>query len=91
MLLRHNTDIKQIYRYYAAYACPGTEAFVMSLGQFWQFVRDTRLISPHLPLAQIDRIMCASVKAADVAPPDAPALVTELPPPIELQAVPLTA
>ncbi|KAL1503308.1 hypothetical protein AB1Y20_011360 [Prymnesium parvum] len=69
-LTRHNTELKQIYRYYAAYNCPGTEAFVLSLGQFWQFLRDTRLLSPSLPLAQIDRIVFSivSMPVADDAP-----------------------
>lgn len=52
MLTRHNTELKQIYRYYAAYHCPGTEAFVLSLEQFWQFLRDTRITSTSLSLAQ---------------------------------------
>ena len=39
------------------YDCPGEEAFVMTLGQFWAFVRDVDLASPRHPLADLDRLL----------------------------------
>ena len=38
-LIRHNTEIKQVYRYYAALGCKAEDAFEMSLWQFWRFAK----------------------------------------------------
>ena len=57
LLLRHNTELKQIYRFYAAYQVAASEAFVMSLQQFWAFARDTQLATPATPLATLDRVL----------------------------------
>ena len=32
LLTRHNTQLKQLYRFYAAYKCPAQDAFVMTKG-----------------------------------------------------------
>ena len=52
LLTRHNTELKQIYRFYASHQCESQEAFVMSLAQFRQFAIDTQLVSSTLSLAQ---------------------------------------
>ena len=33
VLIRHNTDLKQVYRYYSALRCEAENAFELSLGQ----------------------------------------------------------
>lgn len=83
MLTRHNTELKQIYRFYAAHRCPGHEAFVMTLSQFWQFVRDTRLATPRMPLAEIDRL----VMRGSAALKDWPYVPRPLPSVVAVQAV----
>ena len=81
LLLRHNTELKQIYRFYAAHRCAATEAFVMTLSQFWQFARDTGLCTTASPLANLNRVLLYGAKAGTQA---APQLGIELP---ELQAI----
>lgn len=57
VLVRHNTDIKQVYRYYAALGVDAADAFVLDLAQFRAFAVDTRLASRDTPLATLDDLV----------------------------------
>ena len=70
LLVRYNAELKQIYRSYACQGSDPSDAFVMTLAQFRAFASDTRLISPTLPAAQIDRLVAsASPGTAKATPP----------------------
>ena len=57
LLTRHNTEVKQIYRYYAALGVPSSEAFVLSLSQFWRFAHHCGLATAAMPIAALDRLV----------------------------------
>ena len=63
ILVRFNTDLKQVYRYYAAHGCAAEDAFALSLEQFRTFVVDAGLASATMPLATLGTLAmraCAS-------------------------------
>jgi hypothetical protein len=73
VLIRYNTDLKQVYRYYAALQCAAEDAFEMSLEQFWSFCIDAQLVSPSMPLAALDRLV---MKGPQPALPSKPSPLT---------------
>lgn len=58
ILLRHNSDMKKWYKYYAkkVEAEKTEESFALTLRQIWRFFRDTKLVSCNSTLAAINRI-----------------------------------
>ena len=61
VLVRHNTDLKQVYRYYAALGCPAEDAFVLTLAQLRTLAVDANLASRELPLATLDQLVMRSI------------------------------
>ena len=69
LLVRYNPELKQIYRSYACQGPDPSDAFVMTLAQFRAFASDTRLMSPTLPTAQIDRLVASTSPGTAEATP----------------------
>jgi hypothetical protein len=73
VFVRHNTDIKQVYRYYAALGCDSADAFVLNLSQFRTFAVDTGIASAELPMAALeDLIMRPAVDPSPTQEPPPP-------------------
>ena len=69
ILVRHNTDIKQVYRFYSALGCEAEDAFNLSLVQFRTFAVDAGLVSRALSIATLDDlVMRASTSQPSVRP-----------------------
>ena len=64
ILLRHNSELKQWYKYYSrkVETHKTEESFAMTLRQVWRFLRDTRIIGPNSTIAQFNRIYNQGVK-----------------------------
>ena len=60
ILIRHNTDIKQVYRFYSALGSVAEDAFNLSLANFRTFAIDAKLVSRSLPVAAIDDLVMRS-------------------------------
>ena len=58
VLLRWNSDLKQIYQFYSVVGTSHVDTmFTMSTKQFWRFIKDCRLADSVLTVAAMDRIV----------------------------------
>ena len=60
VLIRHNTALKQMYRFYAALGTTKEDAFDLTLSQFRTFAIDASLISRDLTFASLDEVVMRS-------------------------------
>ena len=67
VLTRHNTDIKQAYRFYSSMGCIAEDSFDLTLAQFRVFVSDARLISRAMPIATLDQLAMRSASSQPIA------------------------
>ena len=69
ILVRHNTDIKQVYRFYSSLGRVAEDAFNLTLSQFRTFAIDAQLVSTGLPISSIDDLVMRSSASQPAARP----------------------
>ena len=64
ILLKHNSDLKSWYNMYSSQVevKEKEEGFNMTARQFWRFLRDTRVISYKVPIANVNRLFLQGSK-----------------------------
>ena len=67
ILVRHNTDVKQVYRFYSALGRVAEDAFDMTLAQMRTFAIDAGLVSPTLPTSMLDQLVMRSSSSQPTA------------------------
>lgn len=60
VLIRHNTDIKQAYRFYSSLGRVAEDAFDLTLAQFRTFAVDAQLVCRTLPVVDLDHLVMRS-------------------------------
>ena len=63
LLLRYNSGLKQLYRFYTGKQLTNSEeSFSLTMKMFWKMLRDAKVLSPKVTIASFDRLFVQGAK-----------------------------
>ncbi|XP_037547562.1 radial spoke head 10 homolog B [Nematolebias whitei] len=79
VVMRENTELRSIYRFYSRLGCPPSSdnTFMLTRLQFWRLLTDCNIHRHGVTLTQVDRITRDKVSSAEIHSPFTPLLLRE--------------